>query len=638
MPKKNHPKLVSIALAAAGWFFTAEVARAQVTGEVLKFLGYGLNDLIQNALATLVTLMLQALGWVLSLAGFLLNISVNFTTHIQFFIDNNSVIYTVWTIIRDISSMFLIFIILYAAIRMVLNLGHEGIGSLLKSIVIMGILINFSFFLARVLIDASNIVSLEFYNAIAPKSANLGNANNIGDMVKASIASGSAGLSDIVMGSLKITSWWDNHGQLGAAASNAAAYSNMSATGRIFLIGVAGSIVIIITIISLLAASAACIYRLVMLIFLLAFSPIWIAGMALPQLSDYGKQWWGEFKSNLFFLPVYLLFMYVALRIVTESGLNTFTTAATSNLSGVNQLGDFIGLFVGFVIVIFIINLPLFAAVSLAGKMPEWTTKMSAGFNKWGKGVLVNRASGLGRGSLGHIAANINQSETFKKVASWSPTAGAAISKGLSGISSASFGGKKGGYDAKVKQQKKDIEAMHKRLGEVDRGDYAPGEVGEKEFKEAQNRARGIQAAYRTSLISSNLSFLSDRNILSRMMISRGASSAAAKLSKDAEKQATKEAKKKALEDKKKLIKEKNELSQISSIIVTGRLGEDMRRNKERRLEEIDKELERLDDAIEKGTAVENEEKDAKIMSKLEEIEKKSGGENGEKKEDKKTT
>lgn len=589
--------ILSLCLAVLFWVFTAHTVQAQSI--ITSFLG--LNGTGWEVFNTLISwaanMVLYITSWLVTLSGALLNVSMYLTTHLDLFIKNSDVIYTVWGIIRDFSNVILIFFVLWAAIQMILGLRTANFSSLIFSIIVMGVLINFSFFFTRVIIDASNIVSLQFYNAIAPE-ANIKSITTISDLTDQSIYDG--GISDVFMGALKVQSWYGNYGQFGTGSTDVAGSIDSL---KIILISTGGIIVMLLTSMSFLAAAVATIVRSVLLIFLLAFSPIWVATWALPKIKDYTKKWTGAFWTQILFLPVYLLFMYVAIRILTESNLNNFVGSQIPSLQ--TGLLPFINLFVGFAIVIFMLNLPLFAAMQVAGQSMGWTDKMF-------KGMRGAVGGWVGRNTLGQAAYVANKSSALSRLAQLSPATGMAVSSGLSKISSSTFGGSKGGYDAALKKEKKNIEAMHKKLGEVERSDYKTDD----EFKAAKKAAEAAQASFREALPT--------RSILYGMMKSRGARESAAKLSKKASDDAIKKGEKEDLKKLAQLRRDRAGLLEKSPLILTGRLGEDVEKNKKEKIDAIDKQIEELESRIEKARELKEEEKESKIMSKLEEMEKKS--------------
>ena len=70
-----------------------------------------------------------------------------------------------WGVVRDLSNVFFIIILLYVAIEMILGMGHGG-KKTIAQVIIMALLINFSMFATRIVIDSSNILALIFYNKL----------------------------------------------------------------------------------------------------------------------------------------------------------------------------------------------------------------------------------------------------------------------------------------------------------------------------------------------------------------------------------------------------------------------------------------------------------------------------------------
>ena len=70
-----------------------------------------------------------------------------------------------WGIVRDLSNIFFILALLYIAIQTILGMGHET-KKMIVHVIIMALLINFSMFFTKVVIDSSNVLALIFYNKI----------------------------------------------------------------------------------------------------------------------------------------------------------------------------------------------------------------------------------------------------------------------------------------------------------------------------------------------------------------------------------------------------------------------------------------------------------------------------------------
>lgn len=477
--KKLTPTLLSIALVG---IFAAPATHAQTGAIAQGLLALAPWDFVWTILSNIMQAILTIVAYFVTLTGSLLNVAVFLTTNLGPFIRESEVIYSVWTIIRDLSSMVLIFFILWAAIQMILHLEQANYGALIKSIVIMGILINFSFFFTQIMIDASNIVSLQFFKAITP-GQEYTPGSTIGDWTSKAFTDG--GLSNVFMSALQVNAWYQNKGVV--SGTNGAA-DIQAAPIRIVLVTFGGIIVMLLASFSFLAAAAVCILRTAMLIFLLAFSPIWIAARAMPQLKDASSVWWKHFKTQLIFLPTYLIFMYVAIRILSESGLNKLTTTAVTATVTASQtnLGAYTSLFVGFGIVIIMINVPLIAAIKVAGAGGGTTEKWFSSIYGWGRGKIVGGLQNTWKNSWnytgGRAASAIARSDALQNFAA-SNLVGEYAYKGIKASAS--------GYDKKLSQQVKSRTDFAESLGYDER---AVREL-EREKKLIQRQQTGFRAS-----------------------------------------------------------------------------------------------------------------------------------------------
>ena len=71
-----------------------------------------------------------------------------------------------WGLVRDVSNIFFIVALLYVALKTILGLNVSDNKRLIGTIIVVALLINFSLFTTRVVIDASNIIAKIFYTSI----------------------------------------------------------------------------------------------------------------------------------------------------------------------------------------------------------------------------------------------------------------------------------------------------------------------------------------------------------------------------------------------------------------------------------------------------------------------------------------
>ena len=101
----------------------------------------------------------------LNVAGNFFNVIVALTLYSDLY-DKATFVGNAWAIVRDFSNIFFILILLYIGIKVILGLGGTDVKKMIAHVIIMALLINFSMFMTKIVIDTSNILALIFYNKI----------------------------------------------------------------------------------------------------------------------------------------------------------------------------------------------------------------------------------------------------------------------------------------------------------------------------------------------------------------------------------------------------------------------------------------------------------------------------------------
>ena len=249
-------------------------------------------------------------GWLLGIAAVLFNFLISYTLDSSFL--RSDFISHAWGVVRDISNMFFILILLYIGIKVLLNMGGHETKSMISSVIIMAILINFSMFFTQIVIDSSNIVALIFYN----KTSSI---DKDGKAVIDSIS----GKPDLAGG---LTQSFNPAYKLDA---------------DFFTAGVTDSMLIGITLISggimLFAAYALFVSgfsflgRLIELFVLIIFAPFAFMSYVIPALSHAKYVGWGSWSERLisvaFMAPIFMFFLYFIFLLL---GKDMFTNAITT--------------------------------------------------------------------------------------------------------------------------------------------------------------------------------------------------------------------------------------------------------------------------------------------------------------------
>ena len=395
--KKYFPKISASALVLTLVFVVSGLAFPQtaqaIVSELVKFYGPNLDPLVWlvTALGAVSIAILKIAEHITGLAGLVLNYVVQYSVvNMKLRIDESSV-NNAWGVIRDVANMSFIFVLLYAAIQTILGIGEDA-KKLIVRIIVVAILINFSLFFTKIVIDVSNILAITFYDAIAPGALNKGMTY---------------GISSSLMDPLKLTSIY----KLGAGL----------ASERLLVIGVMGTIVSLIASFVFFAISIMFIIRFVVLIFVLILSPIAFVSFVLPQMDEYRKQWWNALSGQAFFAPIYFMLTWIVIMIsrglLTQSG-GSLGEVFTGAINATGEVGtpseSSVGIFVNFAIMIAM----LIASLMIA---KQWANKAgpgAAGLTKWAMGAASDKAFGglgwAGRTSAGRLGTATAESAALQ--------------------------------------------------------------------------------------------------------------------------------------------------------------------------------------------------------------------------------
>ncbi|PIZ86922.1 hypothetical protein COX93_02795, partial [Candidatus Nomurabacteria bacterium CG_4_10_14_0_2_um_filter_30_12] len=117
----------------------------------------------------------QASALIGRLAGHFLDFFVYYATNSSSY--SNIFVEKAWSAVRDVANIFFIVALLYVAIKTILSLNVTDNKKLIGYVIIIALIINFSLFTTKVVIDGSNILAKIFYNNIVSKDATTTNAD-----------------------------------------------------------------------------------------------------------------------------------------------------------------------------------------------------------------------------------------------------------------------------------------------------------------------------------------------------------------------------------------------------------------------------------------------------------------------------
>lgn len=268
-----------------------------------------------------------------------------------------------WKIIRDIMNMVFIFLLLYVAIGTILQTGGINWKSTVTSIIVAALLVNFSMLIASIFIDASNILTKEFYDAITEDNTRR--------------------MSDMLIQGTAIAKILDP-----STIPEKASYTEKSVRIILICLLFAGLIKFFFTCAWLFVG------RAVAFVFLMMTSPIALVGSVLPKTKQYADRWWNTLLDQAMLGPFVMFVLYFVLSIVGKTG-ETFTIA---RLAEDDPAKEYTYIFL-YMIIIAIVNFGLTEAKKMSGEAGSAALsfgKQATGY--LGGAVLGGFATGLTAG------------------------------------------------------------------------------------------------------------------------------------------------------------------------------------------------------------------------------------------------
>lgn len=318
-------------------------------------------------------ILFSPMAWFMGVMGVFLNLVVQ--EFIVSFGSQTTIIATVtegWQIFRDLANMLIIFFLLLTGIATILRLEQWGWRKFLSRVIIAALIINFSLFITKVVIDTSNLFTAQIYSAILTKAyggqngilagngagstrgqvscledratrlaALAGNTGNSATNVSSnSLSEGlledpcvSAGLSGAFTSVLRMTTLmtvpagWQ--GAVGAGGNVEFAVTSES----FLIINLLGAFMFLTLALIFGAMAIMLLIRWVVLIMLMLFSPIWMIGLVFGHG---GKKYWDRLIENAIFPPLFFIMVYASYIIA-----NGMKVAVNSNSTATGEVASY---------------------------------------------------------------------------------------------------------------------------------------------------------------------------------------------------------------------------------------------------------------------------------------------------------
>lgn len=354
-----------------------------------------------------------------------------------------------WKLVRDLTNILFIFVLVSIGIGTIVGSSKLGDKKLIGWVIIVALLINFSLFFTKVIIDAGNILGTVFYSSMGVKASDTTSAITNNDLFA---SSNKKAISVAIVSKFNPQTIFSKTNTFEINVPNPAGVDEPTNTGTppgwFTMISLILSVINIVTAYAFFVVGLLFIGRIVGLWMAMILSPLAFMSLAVPNymgflFSEYKFSSWAEKVAKLSFsAPVFLFFMYVILSFLNQG----FLEQAISVSSEMTTVERFISILVPFVIIMMLIL-----------KAKDVTVKMSDEIGKkfasWGESLgslAVGGALAIGtggaalamRGTLGRGAAALSRSETLNNAKGKSGIAGMTARLALRGtdkLSKASF-------------------------------------------------------------------------------------------------------------------------------------------------------------------------------------------------------
>jgi hypothetical protein len=268
----------------------------------------------ENCVAKFIIVALQIptsaiLRLVASFTDVLLLFSISSATYAD-----NGFILKGWEIVRDLTNILFIFMLLWIAIQTVLSIEKNSYKKAIPALLIAALIVNFSLFATRVIIDIGNISSRVLYNSIDAKPLP-NDPNPNGRSITAALV-GVVSPQKLLSPVIAKSTFTDQ----GKASQNL----------LIVIAGLAAIFVNIVLIGVLLSVGMLFVGRVAGLWMVMILSPLAFAGIGVPWLAstEFNPSKWFQKVFKLSILPtIFLFFVYIIIRFLNSGIMGGATSA-----------------------------------------------------------------------------------------------------------------------------------------------------------------------------------------------------------------------------------------------------------------------------------------------------------------------
>lgn len=361
----------------------------------------------------------QLTAWIAGLFGKLFDFFIGYSLSDKSYRYDFAV--TGWKLVRDISNVFFIIILVWTGFSAIFD-SSVSMKKVVPSLIVNALLINFSLFTTRVVIDISNITARMFYSEmLVCKQENIDKNGNCPPEKAERDAYGYWPLSEKIVSAFNpqkifstnilqtpnyssTTTITGDHLDATRAGNVGSVPSEIDYAIYFGIVCIIASVIMVFIGIMFFKVAFLFVGRVVGLYICMIFSPFAFLSRDIPILGGVKRlrwnDWWSDLASYAMLAPVFIFFLYI---IYTLLSSNFAQQIGVSGSSDGSFFGTVIAIAIPMAIIFYLMKAAQSAAVSLSGDIG----KSIQGFGEKLTGLAAGTAVGVATGGAGFLGRNI---------------------------------------------------------------------------------------------------------------------------------------------------------------------------------------------------------------------------------------
>jgi len=262
-------------------------------------------------------------------------------------------IYDAWKMVRDFLNLGFILILLYSAFCTIFQIEKYHLKKILLMLVLMALLVNFSFPISRFIVDASNVTMYYFLNSAFNQEETKSFSAGL---------TGPTGIADVLVPR-------ESDGDFDSGGSTA---QIMMAIFFIFCL-----------MITMFVIAAIFVIRIVALAVLIIFSSIGFVAAVFPDTKSFANQWWSNLFKYAFTGPILVFMMLIAYNLMREMAAEGTKESMKQYAQNYGHNPSLLANAAYFFIPIVILWMGIIATQKMGIAGADWTVKKATGARDW---------------------------------------------------------------------------------------------------------------------------------------------------------------------------------------------------------------------------------------------------------------